>query len=184
MRDCRILATLLFFTLMTSVFVFPMSETHTAEFSLKKCYARTAIDLDLTFRERILVWVRQETQQSGSNPVITQIQAEIAQLKKKKKTSLIASIACAVVGGACIYGFATYGEQVESERDELQDPIKSSGGSRKWLYMAAGATAFAISIALYFDVAKKNRAIKAHEAELKKLAEVRWPDTSGFRHPR
>ena len=184
MRDCRILATLLFFTVMTSVLVFPMMETHTTEFSLKKCYAPTAIDLYPTSRERIMVWARQETLQAGVNPVITQIQAEIAHLKKKKNTSLIASIACAVVGGACVYGFATYGEQVESERDDLQDPIKSSGGSRKWLYMAGGATAFAISIALYFDVAKKNRAIKAHEAELKKLTEVKGSAATGFFYPR
>jgi hypothetical protein len=184
MRDCRILATLLFFTLVTSVLVFPMTEKYTTEFSLKKCYAPTTIALDLTSRERIIARARQETLQTGVNPVITQIQAEIAHLKKKKNTSLIASIACAVVGGACVYGFATYGEQVESERDDLQDPIKSSGGSRKWLYMAGGATAFAISIALYFDVAKKNRAIKAHEAELKKLTEVKGPDTAGFQSPR
>jgi hypothetical protein len=32
-------------------------------------------------------------------------------------------------------------------------------------------TAFAVSITLYFDVAKKNRAIKTREEELKKLAE-------------
>jgi hypothetical protein len=32
-------------------------------------------------------------------------------------------------------------------------------------------TAFAVSITLYFDVAKKSRAIKTREEELKKLAE-------------
>ena len=180
MRCCRILATLLFFTLMTSVPVFPVVEPHALEFSLKKRFAPSAIDLGTTSRERIMVWARQEAQQAGINPVFTQIQAEIAQLKKKKKTSLIASIACAVVGGACIYGFATYGEQIESERDESQDPIKSSGGSRKWLYMAGGATAFAISFALYFDVAKKSRAIKTREAELKKLTGAKGPAAAGF----
>lgn len=127
-----------------------------------------------------MVWARQEAQQAGINPVITQIQAEIAQLKKKKKTSLIASIACAVVGGACIYGFATYGEQLEPGRDPSQDQTKDPKFSRKRLYILGAATAFAISITLYFDVAKKSRAIKTREAELKKLTGAKGPAAAGF----
>jgi len=184
MRGYRILALALFGTLMTSVLVFPVVEPHPLEFSLKKRFIPSTIDLDLTSRKWTFDWTRQDTRQAGINPVIPQIQAEIAQLKKKKNISLVVSIACAVVGGAFMYGFATYGEQVESERDELQDPIKSSGGSRKWLYMAGGATVFAISIALYFDVAKKSRAIKSREAELKRLTEVRGSAPSGFHSPR
>jgi hypothetical protein len=34
-------------------------------------------------------------------------------------------------------------------------------------------TAFAVSITLYFNVAKKSRAIKTREEELKKLAETK-----------
>ncbi len=171
-RSGTIITPLLLFLLSTNL-AFPIQNALESQFSLKASYSPPLIGLESKHWEMGIFWQQQDMRQEGTNPVIAQIREEIAQLKKKKKTSLIASIACAVVGGAFMYGFATYGEQIESGRDPSQDQAKDPKFSRKRLYILGAATAFAVSITLYFNVAKKSRAIKTREEELKKLAETK-----------
>jgi hypothetical protein len=171
----------LFFGLMIPAPGFSMAETIRRGFSLKEDYRAPPVDLHSLFRGRAWDFGLQDTRQAGTNPVVAQIREEIAQLKKKKNTSLALSIVCAVAGGAFMYGFFTYGEQIEHGRDpSQQDRTKDPIFSRKRLYLLGAATAFAVSITLYFDVAKKRRAIKAREEELNRLREVQALAPAGF----
>ncbi len=171
MRRSGTIITPLFLFLLSTNLVYPIQNALASKFSLKAGCSSPLTGLESTYWEKEGFWAQLDMPQQGTNPVVAQIREEIVMLKKKKKTSLIASIACAVVGGAFMYGFATYGEQIEPGRDPSQDQTKDPMFSRKRLYILGAATAFAVSITLYFDVASKNRAIKAREEELKRLAE-------------
>lgn len=144
------------------------------EFSLMKNYEIATINTPFFDFEKTTSELAQARRRGKkfSNP--EEIRQEIKVQKKKKTSSLIASVGFLGLGSALVYAFLTYEETTRVS----QEGVTQRGGAEqentsvlRRMSLFGGILSGVLSAVLLNDAIKRAKTIRSYEKELKKFAE-------------
>jgi len=144
------------------------------EFSLMKNYEIATINTPFFDFEKTTSELAQARRRTKKFSDPESIRQEIKIQKKKKMSSLIASVGFLGLGSTLIYVFATY---EEAERTDQQEEVEALVGSQQNTSVArrmslfGGILSCVLSAVLVNDTIKRGKTIRSYEKELKKFAE-------------
>lgn len=144
------------------------------EFSLMKNYEIATINTPFFDFEKTTSELAQARRRGKKFSDPESIRQEIKIQKKKKTSSLIASIGFLGLGSTLIYVFATY---EEAERVDQQEDVLAPVGSQqntsvtRRVSLFGGILSCVLSAVLVNDAIKRGKTIRSYEKELKKFAE-------------
>lgn len=144
------------------------------EFSLMKNYEIATINTPFFDFEKTTSELTQARRRGKKFSDPESIRQEIKIQKKKKTSSLIASVGFLGLGGTLIYVFATYEEGTR----ESQEGVTQWGGTEQQntsvlrrMSLFTGILSCVLSAVLVNDAIKRGKTIRSYEKELKKFAE-------------
>ncbi len=138
------------------------------DFSLKENYeTRVSLPDPEALREALIAY--QEADRAES------IKGEIARLKKTKSTNIVVAAGFIGAGAFLMYEFFNYQTAIrESQEGTTQNPDegRSNTSLGKAIRLGGSLVSFIVSVVLFSDVAKKNKAIKSYKKELENLSKA------------